>query len=265
MSEPAAKGERIAKVMARAGLCSRREAERWIADGRVQVNGETLTSPAVTVGDDDAVVVDGAPLPKAQDTRLWRYHKPVGLLTTHKDPEGRPTVFDALPKELGRVISIGRLDINSEGLLLLTNDGALARKLEHPSTGLLRRYRVRVHGTVREETLAALADGVTVDGVAYGAVHAELDKKTGRNAWVTVDIHEGKNREVRKVMAHVGLTVNRLIRVSYGPIELGPLKRGEIAEVPGNVVRKLVADRKPRTAPKPRKARPRVRQRGAGS
>lgn len=261
MTEAAPKGERIAKVMARAGLCSRREAERWIEDGRVAVNGETLSSPAVTVTPDDAVVVDGKPLPKAQDSRLWVYHKPVGLVTTHKDPEGRPTVFDTLPKELGRVISVGRLDINSEGLLLLTNDGALARKLEHPSTGLLRRYRVRVHGHVNEDKLKELAGGITVDGVSYGAVHAVLDKKTGRNAWVTVDIHEGKNREVRKVMAHIGLTVNRLLRVSYGPIELGPLKRGEITEVPGNVVRRLTTERKPRTAPKPKKARPRDRQR----
>jgi 23S rRNA pseudouridine2605 synthase len=263
-TEKKKKGERVAKVIAHAGLCSRRDAERWIADGRVRVNGETLTSPAVTVTDDDAVQVDGKPLPRTPDTRLWRYHKPPGLVTTHKDPEGRPTVFDTLPKELGRVISVGRLDLNSEGLLLLTNDGELARKLEHPSTALMRRYRVRVHGHVTEEKLAGLADGVTVDGVTYGAVHAHLDKKTGRNAWLTVDLFEGKNREVRRVMEHIGLKVNRLLRVSYGLIELGELKRGELAEVPGNVVRRLTRERKPRSAPKPRKPRPRDKTRPTG-
>lgn len=255
------KGERIAKVMARAGLCSRRDAERWIAEGRVQVNGETLTSPACVVTDKDAVVVDGKPLPKALDSRLWRYHKAVGLVTTHKDPEGRPTVFDRLPKELGRVISIGRLDLNSEGLLLLTNDGELARKLEHPSSKLLRRYRVRVHGRVDPAKIAVLASGVTVEGVVYEPIHAVLDSQSGANAWLTVDIREGKNREVRKVMDHVGLTVNRLLRIAYGPIELGDLKRGEIAEVPGNVVRKMLADRKPQTDPKPHKTRPRDKAR----
>lgn len=251
------KGERIAKVMARAGLCSRRDAERWIADGRVQVNGETLETPACVVTAKDKILVDDKPLPQAQDTRLWRYHKPRGLVTTHKDPEGRPTVFDKLPKELGRVISVGRLDLNSEGLLLLTNDGALARKLEHPSTGLSRRYRVRVHGYVTEEKLASLAEGVTVDGVTYGEVKAVLDSKTGRNAWLTVDIFEGKNREVRRVMEHIGLTVNRLLRVSYGPIELGALGKGDITEIPGNVVRRLATDRKLRPSPKPRATRPR--------
>lgn len=259
----APKGDRIAKVMARAGLCSRRDAERWITDGRVQLNGKFLTTPAQTVTDADVILVDGKPLPRAKDTRLWAYHKPVGLVTTHKDPEGRATVFDNLPKELGRVISIGRLDINSEGLLLLTNDGALARKLEHPSTGLLRRYRVRVHGQVRDKDLAMLAKGVTVDGVEYGAVHAKLDKQTGHNAWVTVDIHEGKNREVRLIMRHIGLVVNRLLRLSYGPVELGILKRNEIMEVPGNVVRRMVDARRPRSQPKPKKPRPRDRQRTA--
>ncbi|MBT5012973.1 MAG: rRNA pseudouridine synthase, partial [Rhodospirillaceae bacterium] len=217
------KPERIAKVLARAGLCSRREAERWIGDGRVQVDGKTLDTPAFTVGADNIILVDGNPLPAPEDARLWRYHKPAGLVTSHSDPEGRPTVFDNLPKDLGRVISIGRLDLNSEGLLLLTNDGELARKMEMPSTGWVRGYRVRVHGTVDEKALAALKDGVTVAGIHYAPIEASLDSRSGANAWLTVSLTEGKNREIRKVMEYLDLSVNRLLRLSYGPFHLGRL------------------------------------------
>lgn len=224
--------ERIAKALARAGLCSRREAERWIAEGRVAVNGRVLDTPAVTVGPDDAITVDGKPIPAAEPTRLWRYHKPKGLITSHRDPQGRPTVFEHLPKDLPRVVSVGRLDFNSEGLLLLTNDGALARHLEHPSTGWTRRYRVRVHGRVDPEALKRLADGVVVDGVRYGPVDARLESVKGGNAWLSFGLKEGKNREVRKLCAHLGLEVTRLIRIAYGPFQLGDLPRGEVAVVP---------------------------------
>jgi len=230
-------GERIAKVIARAGLCSRREAERWIADGRVAVNGTVLDAPGVTVDASDVVTVDGQPLPDAAAARLWRYHKPEGLVTTHRDPEGRPTVFDALPADLGRVISIGRLDIASEGLLLLTNDGGLARKLELPATAWTRRYRVRAFGRVEGEAIERLARGVTVDGVRYGKIEAAIDRLQGSNVWLTVALKEGKNREVRRALEHIGLAVNRLIRVAYGPFQLGGLKRGEVAEVPAKVLR----------------------------
>jgi len=231
------KGERIAKVLARAGLCSRRDAERWIADGRVAVNGAVLQSPAISVTATDSVVVDGRPLPAATDTRLWRYHKPAGLVTSHRDPQGRPTVFGQIPAALGRVISIGRLDLNSEGLLLLTNDGELARRLELPATGWSRRYRVRVHGNVDESALAALTGGVTLSGIRYGPVQARLDRVQGSNAWLTVALVEGKNREVRRIMEHLGLAVTRLIRVAYGPFQLGKLEPGAIAEVPAKVLR----------------------------
>ncbi|HWB49391.1 MAG TPA: pseudouridine synthase [Stellaceae bacterium] len=228
--------QRIAKLLARAGLCSRRDAERWVAQGRVAVNGEVLTSPAVIVSDADEVRVDGQPLPEPERARLWRYHKPTGLVTTHRDEKGRPTVFAALPKELPRLVSIGRLDLNSEGLLLLTNDGALARRLELPATGWLRRYRVRVHGLVEAARLAALAKGVTIDGVAYGSIHAQLDRQQGSNAWLTLGLREGKNREVRRVLEHLGYPVTRLIRLSYGPFQLGHLERGGIEEVPRKVL-----------------------------
>jgi 23S rRNA pseudouridine2605 synthase len=225
------KGERIAKVIARAGLCSRRDAEAWIATGRVTVDGRVLTSPAATVTAASRIEVDGEPLPAAAAARLFRYHKPPGQITTARDPQGRTTVFDHLPAELGRLQAVGRLDINSEGLLLLTNDGALKRQLELPSSGWLRRYRVRAHGRVTAERLAALAKGVTVEGVDYGPVEAALDHQTGANAWLTIGLREGKNREVRKICAHLGLSVNRLIRIAYGPFSLGKLPKRALEEV----------------------------------
>ena len=255
MNEPAEKGERIAKVLARAGLCSRREAERWIADKRVSVNGSVLESPAVTVTDSDRIVVDGKPLGKPDAPRLWRFHKVEGLVTTHRDPEGRPTVFEHIPKHLGRVLSIGRLDLNSEGLLLLTNDGGLARALELPTTGWTRRYRVRVYGTPDEDRLKALSKGITVDGVHYGSVSATIDSMKRSNAWLTVAIREGKNREIRKIMEHLGLGVTRLIRIAYGPFQLGNLPRGEIAEVPGKVLRDQVGKIIDLGKPAPRSSR----------
>jgi 23S rRNA pseudouridine2605 synthase len=238
------KGERIAKRLARAGLCSRREAERWIEQGRVVVNGSRLDSPACVVGPDDMVVVDGQPLGEPERTRLWRYHKPAGLVTTHKDPEGRPTVFDTLPDGMPRVVSVGRLDLNSEGLLLLTNDGELARRLELPSNAWVRRYRVRVHGEVRDEALARLDKGVTVDGITYGSIKATLDRQQGANAWLTVSLHEGKNREIRKVMDFLGWPVTRLIRIAYGPFQLGTLAEGAAEEVPGKVLREQMGEGK---------------------
>jgi 23S rRNA pseudouridine2605 synthase len=224
-------GERIAKVMARAGLASRREAEAWIAAGRVAVNGAVITSPALNVTPADRIVVDGQPLRARERTRLFRYHKPRGLVTTHSDPEGRPTIFRVLPKELPRLISIGRLDINTEGLLLLTNDGGLARVLELPATGWLRRYRVRALGRVMQPALDRLRAGITVEGVHYGPIEATLDREQGANVWLTVGIREGKNREVRKVLETLGLKVNRLIRVAFGPFELGELEDGAVEEV----------------------------------
>jgi 23S rRNA pseudouridine2605 synthase len=232
----AQKGDRIAKVLARAGVCSRREAERWIADGRVAVDNVVLTTPAFLVTEKSLIVVDGKPIRDTEPTRVWRYHKPVGLLTTHNDPQGRPTVFDTLPPSLGRVISVGRLDYNSEGLLLLTNDGGLARKLEMPSTSWTRRYRVRVHGRPSEEDLAKLARGITIDGVRYGSIEAALDRQQGANAWITLALNEGKNREIRKVMEYLGWPVNRLIRVAYGPFQLGNLEEGRVEEVTGRVL-----------------------------
>jgi 23S rRNA pseudouridine2605 synthase len=227
---------RIAKALARAGLCSRREAERWIADGRVSVNGRILTSPALDVGAGDKILVDSKPLPDSEPPRLWRYHKPRGLVTTHKDPQGRPTVFQSLPPEIGRVISIGRLDFNSEGLLLLTNDGALARHLELPSTGWLRRYRVRAFGRVAQADLDKLKEGAEIEGVHYGPIEATLDKEQGSNVWLTVGLREGKNREVRKILGHLGLDVNRLIRISFGPFQLMELEPGKVEHVKRRVL-----------------------------
>ena len=246
------KGERIAKRLARAGLCSRREAERWIAAGRVTLDGERLTSPAVDVRPDARITVDGRPLPAAEPTRLWRYHKPRGLICAERDPQGRASVFDALPDTMPRVVSVGRLDIVSEGLLLLTNDGDLARRLELPSTGWLRRYRVRAFGRANDEALAALAEGVTIDGIAYGPVQARLDRQKGDNAWFTIGLREGKNREVRRLMEHMGLTVNRLIRTAFGPFQLGNLAAEAVAEVPAKVLADQLGDGAPASA-KPKK------------
>jgi 23S rRNA pseudouridine2605 synthase len=229
---------RIAKAMARAGLCSRREAERWIADGRVSVNGQVLTTPAFEVGPKARVLVDGQPLPVAEPAQLWRYYKPKGLVTTHSDPQGRPTVFDNLPPGLPRVVSVGRLDFNTEGLILLTNDGELARHLELPATGWLRRYRVRAKGRATQVDFDKLKDGVELDGVNYGPVDATVDTVQGANMWITIGIREGKNREVRKVLASLGLEVNRLIRISFGPFQLLELEPGE-TEI---VRRRVLAD-----------------------
>ena len=241
--------QRIAKIIARAGLCSRREAERWIEAGRVAVDGETLSSPAINVSPGAAITVDGAPLAGPERTRLWRYHKPAGLVTTTRDPQGRPTVFDKLPRDLPRVMTVGRLDLTSEGLLLLTNDGELKRRLEHPSTGWIRRYRVRVHGRINENALEKMGRGMTVEGVRYGAIQAELDSAKGAHAWLTLTLREGKNREIRRVCEHFGWTVNRLIRISYGPFQLGQLRRGGVDEVP----RSVLADQLGRGDSKPRR------------
>jgi 23S rRNA pseudouridine2605 synthase len=227
---------RIARALARAGLCSRRDAERWIAQGRVSVNGKVLSSPAQDVTPSDSILVDGKLLPTPEPPRLWRYHKPKGLVTTHADPQGRPTVFDKLPEHLPRVVSIGRLDVNSEGLLLLTNDGALASHLELPATGWTRRYRVRAHGSVTQERLDRLKEGIEVAGVRYGPIEAKLDKEQGSNVWLTIGLREGKNREVRKVLESLGLTVNRLIRVSFGPFQLLDLEPGDVEVVKRRVL-----------------------------
>ena len=217
--------------MARFGLCSRREAEKWVRGGRVRVNGLTLTDPATNVTAECKIHVDGQLLGDPEATRLWRYHKPKGLLTSHRDPQGRPTIFDSLSTSIPRVVSVGRLDMNSEGLLLLTNDGALARRMELPATGLTRSYRVRVHGFVNKTALAKLKNGITIDGLHYGSVEALLDRQVGHNAWLSVALKEGKNREIRNVLRGIGLTVNRLIRVGYGPFSLGSLPSGAAVEI----------------------------------
>lgn len=262
--------ERIAKALARAGLCSRREAERWIADGRVKVNGRTLDTPAVTVGPKDKIMVDGKPLPQRDPVRLWRYHKPKGLVTTHKDPQGRPTVFAALPPELPRVVSVGRLDFNSEGLLLLTNDGALARHMELPSTGWSRRYRVRANGRITQDELDALKGGIDIEGVRYGPIEAAIDSVQGANTWLTVTLREGKNREVRRVLASLGLKVNRLIRISYGPFQLLDLQPGAVDPVKRRVLaeqigRKLAGELGLDGPAEPERARRAARKPKAGS
>ena len=235
--------ERIAKVMARAGLASRRDAEEWITQGRVTVNGRVINSPALDVTGNDVIAIDGKPLPPRERTRLFMFHKPRGLMTTHADPEGRPTVFDNLPEGLPRLISIGRLDFNTEGLLLLTNDGGLARALELPDTGWLRRYRVRAHGEVTQAQLDELKKGVEVDGIKYGSIDATLERDQGANVWLVFAIREGKNREVRNVMAHLGLEVNRLIRVSYGPFQLGEIAEGAVEEVKTRVLREQLGEK----------------------
>jgi 23S rRNA pseudouridine2605 synthase len=231
------KGERIAKVIARAGLCSRRDAEAWILEGRVKVDGKVLETPAFCVTPQNRIVVDGAPLPQAEPPRLWLYHKPKGLVTTHKDEMGRQTIFQALPADLPRVISVGRLDLNSEGLILLTNDGELARHLELPATGWIRRYRVRLHGSVDTESLKKLEKGLTIEGIHYGSIIATLDRQQGDNAWVTVSLQEGKNRELRRVFEFLGWPVTRLIRISYGPFQLGTLAPGEVKPVASRILK----------------------------
>jgi len=230
-------GDRIAKVIARAGICSRRDAEKLIADGRVMLDGEVIKTPAIRVREDQVVSVDGKPLAEPENTRLWRYNKPAGLVTTHKDPEGRPTVFQNLPKSLPRVVSVGRLDVNSEGLLLLTNDGALARRLELPAAGWNRKYRVRLFGKVTQEELDKFAEGVTIDGVKYGSVIADLERVKGMYAWAQVTLKEGKNREVKRLMESLGLKVARLIRIQFGPFHLGQLPEGGVEEIPAKIWR----------------------------
>lgn len=235
------RGERIAKFLSRAGVASRRDAEMMIEAGRVRMNNEAVTHPAVFVKAGDLVVVDGKPVGEPERTRLFKYHKPEGLVTTHKDPEGRPTVFEKLPPGLPRLISVGRLDLTSEGLLLLTNDGALSRQLELPSTGWLRRYRVRVHGGVSPDKLKRLAAGMAVEGVKYGPIEAAIDSVQRSNTWMTMSLREGKNREIRRVMQALELPVTRLIRVAYGPFQLGLLPRGAAEEIPGKILREQVA------------------------
>jgi 23S rRNA pseudouridine2605 synthase len=260
VSEP----ERIAKRLARAGLCSRRDAERWIAAGRVKVDGRLLETPAFTVTDKSQIEVDGKPLPGADRARLWRYHKPPGEMVTSRDPEGRRTIFDSLPSGMPRVVTVGRLDFMSEGLLLLTNDGGLARRLELPANGWIRRYRARVHGTVDEARLAALANGITIEGVRYGAIQAKLDRQQRSNAWLEMALAEGKNREVRRVLAHLDLPVVRLIRIAFGPFHLGELERSHVDEIPAQALDNLLGvKRPPRKAgwAKPRSKGPQPRKR----
>lgn len=235
--------ERIAKFMARSGVCSRREAEELIKQQRVSVNGEIITSPAFNVEGSEKILLDGEKLPQIEQTRLWLYHKPVGLLTTHKDTDNRPTVFENLPAGMPRVISVGRLDLNSEGLLLLTNSGELSRRLELPSNGWSRRYKVRVHGFADKRKLAELTKGTVVDGVQYGPVKVEIESQNGTNTWLSITLNEGKNREIRKLMKSVGLEVARLIRLSYGPFQLGSLKKGEVKEVPQKVLKEQLGNK----------------------
>lgn len=230
-------GERIAKVIARAGICSRRDAEKMIAESRVTLDGKVITTPATNVTSDQLVAIDGKPLNAPDPARLWRYHKPAGQVTTHRDPEGRPTVFDNLPKHLPRVVSVGRLDVNSEGLLLLTNDGDIARRLELPAAGWTRKYRARLFGKVTQADLDKLAEGVTIQGVKYGPVVADLERSRGVYSWATVTLKEGKNREVKRVMESLGLKVARLIRVQFGPFHLGQLPEGVAEEIPAKLWR----------------------------
>lgn len=234
------KKERIAKIMSAAGLCSRRIAEKWVLDGRVQVNGQKLTTPVFMVGNTDTILVDGKPVNGPQKRRVWCYHKPIGLVTTHRDPKGRPTVFEALPEYLPRVISVGRLDLNSEGLLLLTTDGGLARELECPSKGWKRRYRVRVHGVLTSQIQTKLQKGITVKGIHYAPCEVMVERVLGSNCWLLVTLTEGKNREIRRLMSFFGLKVTRLIRISYGPFQLGNLEKNAIREVPQKVLKELL-------------------------
>ena len=243
MKHQANKAERIAKIIARAGLASRRESEKLILDGRVKVNGKTINSPALNLTKNDVIEVDGKLLLPPEQTRLWIYNKPVGLVSTSKDEKNRPTIFDNLPKELPRVVSIGRLDLNSEGLLLLTNDGELKRRLELPSTGWLRRYRVRVKGKLKDSMLEPLRHGIFVEGTHFKPMDVSFDRQRGANAWLSIGLREGKNREIRKALGFVGLSVNRLLRISFGDFELGTLKKGEVQEVRLSRVKNLLKDR----------------------
>lgn len=259
-------GDRIAKVLARAGVASRREAERMIEAGRVTVNGKQITSPALNVSEKDKIAVDGKAISEPEPPRMWLYHKPAGLVTTTRDEKGRETIFDSLPEDMPRVMTVGRLDLNSEGLLLLTNDGAIKRRLELPSTGWLRRYRVRVNGRPSDDTLEPLRKGVTIDGERFQPMTVTLDRQQGANAWLTVGLREGKNREIRRAMEHIGLNVNRLIRISYGPFQLGELKQGAVEELRRKVVRDQLgleledasgtAVSKPRKVKRPARKRP---------
>lgn len=251
MSEDKPEGERIAKAIARAGLGSRRDAERMIAEGRVMLDGEIVTSPARNVTENNVIQVDGKPLAAREPARLWRYHKPSGLVTTHKDEKGRDTVFASLPKSLGRVVSVGRLDFNSEGLLLLTNDGEIARRLEVPSAGWVRKYRARLFGKVTQADLDKLATGVTIAGVTYGPIVADIERSKGVYSWATVSLKEGKNREVKRVMESLGLKVARLIRISYGPFQLGHLAEGQVEEIPARLWREQLGIGRKKRAPMP--------------
>ncbi len=237
MSNTPPPGDRIAKVLARAGIASRREAERMIEAGRVTVNGKTIDSPALNVTPSDRITVDGKPVAEPEPARLWLYHKPTGLVTTNRDEKGRPTIFDNLPEDMPRVMSVGRLDLNSEGLLLLTNDGAIKRKLELPSTGWLRKYRVRINGRPKDEDFAPLRQGLVIEGEKFQPMTVTLDRQQGANAWLTIGLREGKNREIRRAIEDIGFTVNRLLRVSYGPFQLGNLKPGEVEEIRRRVLR----------------------------
>ncbi|MCB1363503.1 MAG: rRNA pseudouridine synthase [Rhodobacteraceae bacterium] len=265
MEKPPHPGERIAKVLARAGVASRRDAERMIQAGRVSVNGRTLDTPALNVTEGDRIAVDGKPLAQAEPARLWLYHKPAGLVTTARDEQGRRTIFDALPDDLPRVMSVGRLDLNSEGLLLLTNDGAIKRRLELPATGWLRKYRARINGRPQDEDFEPLRAGLSIGGERFQPMQVTLDRQQGANAWLTLGLREGKNREIRRAIEALGFVVNRLIRVSYGPFQLGNLKPGEVEEVRRRVLRDqlgLEAETDSETAG--RKPAPRRRQRAAG-
>lgn len=260
MTDTPNKGDRIAKVLARAGVASRREAERMIEAGRVAVNGKTIDSPALNVTARDRIKVDGKDLAEPEPPRLWLFHKPTGLVTTERDEQGRKTVFDALPATLPRVMSVGRLDLNSEGLLLLTNDGGIKRKLELPSTGWLRKYRVRVKGTPSDAMLEPLRKGITADGERFQGMIVTLDRQQGANAWLTIGLREGKNREIRRAMEAVGLSVNRLIRTSYGPFTLGDLKPGAVEEVKARVMREQLGMERPSPASAAAAAKPGLRR-----
>ncbi len=256
MTDTPPPGDRIAKVLSRAGIASRREAERMIEAGRVSVNGKQITRAALNVTDKDRITVDGKLVGEPDPPRLWLYHKPAGLVTTTRDEQGRPTIFDDMPEELPRVMTVGRLDLNSEGLLLLTNDGAIKRRMELPETGWLRRYRVRIHGRPTDDSFAPLRKGLTVDGQTFLPMEVTLDRQQGANAWVTVGLREGKNREIRRAMTDIGLSVNRLIRTSYGPFQLGNLKAGAVEEVRRRVVRdQLGLDSETEDKPRPTKVK----------